>query len=69
MQMNALREEIATVLPEMIALRHHIQQHPELAFEEHATSDLVAERLTAWGYEVQRGLGGTGPLHDFGTYQ
>jgi len=60
MQMNALREEVATVLPEMIALRHHIHQHPELAFEEHDTADLVAERLAAWGYEVHRGLAGTG---------
>jgi len=60
MQMNALREEMATVLPEMIALRHHIHQHPELAFEEHATADLVAERLAAWGYELHRGLAGTG---------
>ena len=60
MQMNTLREEIAGVLPEMIGLRHHIHRHPELAFEEHATSDLVAERLAAWGYEVHRGLGRTG---------
>ncbi|HYN60444.1 MAG TPA: M20 aminoacylase family protein [Rubrivivax sp.] len=58
--MTALREEIATVLPEMIELRHHLHQHPELAFEEHATSDLVAQRLTQWGYNVHRGLGGTG---------
>jgi hippurate hydrolase len=60
MHMNTLREEIALVLPEMIGVRHHIHQHPELAFEEHATSDLVAERLAQWGYEVQRGLAGTG---------
>jgi hippurate hydrolase len=60
MQMSALREEIATFLPEMIEVRHHLHQHPELAYEEHATSDLVAARLAEWGYTVHRGLGGTG---------
>jgi hippurate hydrolase len=60
MHMNALREEIALVLPEMIGVRQHLHQHPELAFEEHATGDLVAERLASWGYTVHRGLGGTG---------
>ncbi|OYU75944.1 MAG: amidohydrolase, partial [Burkholderiales bacterium PBB5] len=33
---------------------------PELAYEEHVTSALVAERLERWGWEVHRGLGGTG---------
>ncbi|MCJ0763610.1 M20 family metallopeptidase [Variovorax sp. CYS-02] len=45
---------------DMVALRHRIHAHPELAYEEFATSDLVAERLQAWGYEVHRGLAGTG---------
>ncbi|MBS6362323.1 M20 aminoacylase family protein [Burkholderia sp.] len=44
----------------MIALRHRLHAHPELGFEERATSDLVAEYLTTWGYRVTRGLGGTG---------
>ena len=45
---------------EMIELRQRIHAQPELAYEEHATADLVAERLARWGYEVHRGLGGTG---------
>ena len=45
---------------EMVDIRHQIHAKPELAYQEHATSDLVAERLQRWGYEVHRGLGGTG---------
>ena len=60
MQMHTLREEMAELLPQMIELRHRIHQHPELAFEEHAASERAAERLAAWGYEVHRGLAGTG---------
>ncbi len=42
------------------ALRRDLHQHPEIGFQEFRTSDLVAERLQCWGYEVTRGLGGTG---------
>lgn len=52
--------EMAAIEAEMIALRHRLHAHPELGFEERATSDLVAEYLTTWGYRVTRGLGGTG---------
>ncbi len=52
--------EIRAHEEEMIAIRRQIHANPELAYEESSTSDLVAERLTRWGYEVHRGLGGTG---------
>jgi hippurate hydrolase len=45
---------------EMIQLRQSIHAHPELGYQEFMTSDLVAERLAEWGYEVHRGLAGTG---------
>jgi len=51
---------IRAIEAEMIELRHRIHAHPELGFEEFVTSDLVAECLSAWGYRVHRGLGGTG---------
>ena len=60
MNTMAIPAAIADIEEEMIALRHAIHAHPELGFEEFVTSDLVAERLAQWGYEVHRGLGGTG---------
>ncbi|HKR39932.1 MAG TPA: amidohydrolase, partial [Paraburkholderia sp.] len=60
MNTMAIPAAIAAIEEEMIALRHEIHAHPELGFEEFVTSDLVAQRLTEWGYEVHRGLGGTG---------
>jgi len=60
MNTMAIPAAIAAIEDEMIALRHEIHAHPELGFEEFVTSDLVAQRLTGWGYEVHRGLGGTG---------
>jgi len=52
--------EVAAIEADMIALRRQLHAQPELGFEEHATSALVAERLAAWGYRVTRGVGGTG---------
>ncbi|HKL63901.1 MAG TPA: M20 aminoacylase family protein [Woeseiaceae bacterium] len=44
----------------LTAWRHHIHAHPELAYEEKATSDFVADKLAGFGLEVHRGLGVTG---------
>ena len=52
--------EIAALVPEMKAWRHHLHAHPETAFEETATSAFVAERLHAFGLEVHTGLAKTG---------
>ncbi|QGZ64433.1 M20 aminoacylase family protein [Paraburkholderia acidisoli] len=60
MNTMAIPAAIAAIEEEMIALRHEIHAHPELGFEEFVTGDLVAQRLAEWGYEVHRGLGGTG---------
>lgn len=55
------------VLPELLseaavlqALRRDLHAHPELAFEETRTADIIATQLTRWGIEVHRGLAKTG---------
>ncbi|HEY5334510.1 MAG TPA: M20/M25/M40 family metallo-hydrolase, partial [Mycobacteriales bacterium] len=37
-----------------------LHAHPELSFHEHRTAALVADRLTALGYDVTTGVGRTG---------
>jgi len=45
---------------DLTAVRRDIHQHPELAFAEHRTAELVARRLEAAGIETHRGIGRTG---------
>ncbi len=60
MQDNDQRGEIESLVDDLTEIRRDIHQHPETAYEENRTSDIVAARLEAWGLDVHRGLGGTG---------
>ena len=44
----------------LVALRRDLHQHPELGYQEHRTSGLVAEFLARLGLEVYQGIGKTG---------
>ena len=55
-----VHNRIAEFTADMTAWRQDIHAHPELAFDEHRTSDLVAEKLASWGISVTRGIAGTG---------
>lgn len=44
----------------LVALRRDLHQHPELGYQEHRTSGLVADFLTRLGLEVHQGIGKTG---------
>jgi amidohydrolase len=45
---------------QLVAIRRDIHAHPELAFQEQRTSDLIARTLSEWSVPVHRGLAKTG---------
>ncbi|NMO00990.1 amidohydrolase [Gordonia sp. TBRC 11910] len=47
-------------LDRLRAFRHDVHAHPELAFAEHRTADVIADYLRGLGAEVTTGVGGTG---------
>lgn len=53
-------EAIAACQDELTAWRRDIHAHPETAFEEERTADIVAKALESFGIDVHRGLGRTG---------
>ena len=55
-----IHNRIADFTPELTEWRRDLHAHPEIGFEEHRTSAIVAEKLASWGIEVTRGLAGTG---------
>ncbi len=56
-----IKNRFAELLPEITAWRQDIHAHPELMFDTHRTSALVADKLKAFGCdEVVTGIGRTG---------
>ena len=45
---------------EVVAVRRHLHQHPELSFQERETAHYVAERLKSFGIAPQEGVANTG---------
>lgn len=55
------REPIAAILPELVELRHELHKHPELAYQEQRTAELIRNRLSQIeGLSIRTGLAKTG---------
>ncbi len=52
--------EAEAMQDELVAIRRDLHAHPELGFQEFRTAGIVAEKLSALGYEVVTGVGQTG---------
>src|SRR3984957_20426192 len=50
----------AVDLADLTGIYRDLHAHPELAFAEHRTADIVAKRLRDLGYQTTTGVGGTG---------
>jgi hippurate hydrolase len=56
----SLTAGLADRIADLAAFYRDVHEHPELSFQEERTAARVAARLTAAGFEVTTGVGGTG---------
>jgi amidohydrolase len=54
------------IAEELIEWRRDFHMHPEIGFELHRTSKIVADELEKMGYRVKRGIGKTGVVAEIG---
>ena len=60
MTLTDYRAEAEGLFAQLVAWRRDLHRHPELSFQEVRTSGIVAQTLSALGYEVRTGVARTG---------
>jgi len=60
--MKELDKRISEIYEDIIKIRRHIHQNPELGYEEENTSALVAKELRSLGLQVEEGIAGYGVM-------
>ena len=66
--MRDLQPLIASLLPELVELRHDLHRHPELGYEEHETAARIVSQLQdVPGIELRTGVAGTGVVATLGA--
>ncbi len=56
-----IREQASAIFREVVSIRRHLHQHPELSFHEYQTSNFAAEKLREYGIGYKQ-VAGTGIL-------
>lgn len=57
---NRIKTLARELAPAFIDIRHHIHSHPELSFQEYATSQFIQQKLDEFGVSYQANVAGTG---------
>ena len=55
-----IRKEIQEIEESIISARRDFHMHPELAFNEHRTAEIVSKKLNSFGLKIEKGIGKTG---------
>ena len=53
-------QKTSEIKSEVIAIRRHLHQHPELSFQEFETSKYIQAKLTEWEIPFEKNIAGTG---------
>ncbi len=65
---QTIKEQVKSVLSEVISIRHTLHENPELSFMEYNTSKLICKKLDELGIKYTSEIAGTGVLAEiFGT--
>ncbi len=51
-----IKQKASSMMPELIAIRRHLHQHPELSMQEQATSAFIQKKLTEYGIPFTAGI-------------
>lgn len=57
---STLRQLVHDQHAEIVEIRRHLHQHPELSFKEEQTAAYIQSKLESWGIKCQSGVAGTG---------
>ncbi len=58
--LSMILEKARSISDQIIAWRRDFHMHPELAYQEKRTAEIVAKNLESWGYKVLKGIAETG---------
>ncbi len=57
---ESMQKRLKEIQEEVVEIRRHLHQHPELSFKEFQTSAYIQDKLSSFGINFEAGMAGTG---------